>query len=212
MMKIFSEVLTAKQRRILRRFGPLLSKGGFYLAGGTALAMQLGHRKSVDLGWFTNAKISDPLRLANELKREDNQVAIDTIDQGTLHCTIADVRLSFLEYPHPLLKRLIAAREYACRLAAPADIAAMKLAAVSQRGAKKDFIDVYALLESGYPLEELLAFYAKKYSVSDRGHVLYSLAYFEDADQDQMPSMLWKVDWLAIKRKIAEAIRQTASL
>ena len=110
------------------------------------------------------------------------------------------------------MKRLIRVPEYTCRLASPVDIAAMKLAAVSQRGAKKDFIDVYALIESGHPLAELLALYSKKYSVADWGHVLYSLAYFEDADQERMPAMVWKVEWRTIKRRIQETVREAASM
>jgi hypothetical protein len=211
-MKIFPEVLGTKQRQALRRLGPILSERGFYLAGGTALAMQLGHRRSVDFHWLTSSGISDPLRLAGDLKNAGIPITVEEVDGGTIQGVIEGGRLSLLEYRYPLLKRLSRVPAYTCRLASPADIAAMKLAAVSNRGAKKDFIDIYALIESGHPLAELLAFYSKKYSVTDWGHVLYSLAYFEDADQEGMPSMLWKVDWRTIKRRIQETVRQTASV
>jgi hypothetical protein len=210
-MKLFTEALGKKQQALLRRVGPFLTGRGFYLGGGTAVALQLGHRRSVDFDWFTPARIPDPLLLGGDLRKEGNHFVMGQVDRGTLHCTISGVRLSLFEYRYPLLKPLVRAAAFACQLASPVDLAAMKLASVAQRGAKKDFVDIYALIERGQPLGELMASYARKYAAVDQGHLLYSLSYFEDADRERMPTMLWRVDWRAIKKRIQGCVRAAAS-
>ena len=80
-------------------------------------------------------------------------------------------------------------------------MAAIKIAAVTQRGAKKDFVDVYALASARVPLS-LIDHYRRKYSMKDRWHVLRSLVYFADADRQRMPLMLWDVGWRTIKTTI----------
>jgi hypothetical protein len=147
-VKLHREVLGRSQRSLLPRLAPLARRLGFYLAGGTALALQIGHRRSQDFDWFRGDPIDDPLRLA-----------------------------------------------------ALEDIAAMKLAAVAQRGSKKDFVDVFALGRH-FGLGEMLAFYRKKYRVEDVGHVLVALAYFDDADRERTPLLLQRQSWPAIKTTI----------
>jgi hypothetical protein len=114
------------------------------------------------------------------------------------------VRISLLEYRYPLLKRLVAVATFGCRLASLADLAAMKLVALAQRGSRKDFTDFYALGVRHTTLRQMLRWYREKYGAEDVAHVLYSLSYFEDADRERMPRMLWAVDW----RKIKETLRQ----
>src|SRR5207237_7264645 len=110
---------------------------------------------------------------------------------GTLYGTVAGVRISLLEYRYPLLRPATWWRPGRCRIASPADLAAMKLAAVAQRGAKKDFVDLYALGRSGGSLRQFLRWYRRKYAVGDVAHLLYSLAYFDEADRERMPRLLW---------------------
>ena len=90
--------------------------------------------------------------------------------------------------------------DYGCRLASLDDLACMKLSAVAQRGAKKDFVDLYALGLYHRPLPDLLALYRQKYATNDIAHLLYALAYFDDADPERMPHLLWNFDWRTIKR------------
>jgi hypothetical protein len=109
-----------------------------------------------------------------------------------------------------LLEPTLSWPEFASTLASLADLACMKLSAVSQRGARKDFVDIYALGEHYRPLEELLELYQRKFTVEDIAHVLYGLAYFDDAEKERMPRMLWNVDWRTIKRTIQQWVREAA--
>ena len=107
--------------------------------------------------------------------------------------------MSFLEYGYPLLRPL---REVeGLRLAALEDIAAMKLAAVAQRGSRKDFLDVFALGRR-LRLGDMLASYRKKYGVEDVGHVMVALAYFDDADRERTPMLLQRLSWPDVKSTI----------
>jgi predicted nucleotidyltransferase component of viral defense system len=97
-----------------------------------------------------------------------------------------------------------------CSLASLDDIAAMKLAAVAQRGSRKDIIDVYALALRHKPIDQLLSLYQKRYKIQDVTHVLYALNYFDDADKERTPTMLWDVNWRAVKAAMKEWIQETA--
>jgi len=182
-MTFHSEILQGAQEQVLRRLAPLVSSRHLYLGGGTALAIHLGHRLSIDLDWFTAGNIDDPLRLAQELRDEDIPFVTGAIERGTLHGSIESVRTSFMEYRYPLLEPTIIWPEYACPLASMADLACMKLSAVAQRGSRKDFIDIYVLGNNGLSLKGMLSLYQKKYSVKDISHVLYGLSYFDDAER-----------------------------
>jgi hypothetical protein len=196
------EVLSRRQDQVLTRLGPPLTARGFYLGGGTAVALHLGHRRSVDLDWFTAERLGDPLRLAQGLRDAGLAFVTGQTAPGTLYGTIAGMRISLLEYRYPLLKPAARWRPGKCRIASRADLAAMKLAAVAQRGAKKDFIDLYALGRSGASLRQSLRWYQRKYAVGDVAHVLYSLAYFDEADRERMPRMIWGADWRTVKATI----------
>ena len=87
------------------------------------------------------------------------------------------------------------------------DLAAMKLSAIAQRGSRKDFVDIYALAEKHAPLRQLLDCYARKFSIRDTGHVLYALSYFDDAEREPMPKMLWRLSWQEIKRRIGSELK-----
>jgi hypothetical protein len=201
------EVLAVRQRRVLAQVGPLLARRGFYLGGGTAVALHLGHRRSVDLDWFTTAALPDPLGLALYLREQGIAFVTGQVAPGTLHGSVRGVRRSFLEYRYPLLAALRRWRG-GSRIAARADLAAMKLAAVAQRGAKKDFVDVFALGSRSGSLRRMLRCYREKYAVEDLAHVLYSLAYFDDADRERMPRLLWDVNWRFVKETIRRWLRK----
>jgi hypothetical protein len=198
-VRLHREALGRSQRSLLPRLAPLARQHGFHLAGGTALALQLGHRRSVDFDWFREDPIDDPLRLAADLRAAGLTFETERVERGTLHGRASGVRVSFLEYRYPLLRPL---REVeSLRLAALEDIAAMKLAAVAQRGSKKDFVDVVSLGRR-FGLVEMLAFYREKYGVEDVGHVLVALAYFDDADRERMPMLLQRQSWPGVKATI----------
>jgi hypothetical protein len=209
-MSWHEETITAEQRDVIESLGPWGVERGMYLAGGTAVALQLGHRNSVDLDWFISNSLPDPMRLAGEIRGIRPSLEVVSVDRGTLHCTMDGVRVSIFEYPYPLLAPLVTGENLNCQLASLLDLAAMKLVAISQRGAKKDFIDIYALSRSQLSLDEMLAGFRQKYSVGDVSRVLYSLTYFSDAEEEPSPLMLWNDDWSQIKTSIEKWVADYA--
>jgi hypothetical protein len=202
LVRFYPEVMPEAQQGALRAAGPFTTELGFYLAGGTALAIQVGHRRSVDLDWFTPNRIMDPLRLASDLRYPIPGFEVTGTEAGTLHGVADGVKFSFLEYPYPAVAESVAWQEYSCRLASLEDIACMKLSAIGGRGAKKDFIDIYALGRTRFSLADMLSLYQRKFSIADVGHVVMSLAYFDDAEAEETPEMLWEVGWSEIREEI----------
>ena len=145
-MSWHTEVLTNRQTSVLKKLGPIVKELGFYLAGGTAAALHLGHRRSVDLDWFTLKKMEDPLKLAKDLKAGGIELEITGFSSGTLHCMARGVRISLFEYSYPLVSPVVAWDVFGCWIASVEDIACMKLVAIAQRGSKRDFIDIYAII------------------------------------------------------------------
>lgn len=199
------EVLAEAQRRVLRAVGPRLSAAGFYLVGGTAVAIHLGHRRSVDLDWFRPDPIEDPLALAGELSIAGPSWQVEGLAPGTLHARVHDVAVSLLRYTYPLLAPLLAWPEYGCGMASLEDLGCMKLAAIAQRGAKKDFFDLHALLRAGHTLPQLLQAFARKYASADPAPVLVGLCYFDDADLDPDPVRLTSPAWEIVRKEIRQA-------
>jgi hypothetical protein len=209
-MSFHSEILTDRQLEALRLLGPKATERDFYLAGGTAIALHLGHRRSVDFDWFLSERMEDPLRLSIEIQDAGIPFETGQIDRGTLYGSVHGVRVSFLEFRYPMLQPLVPWPEYGCSLAGYRDLACMKLSAIAQRGSRKDFVDLYALGQAGHSLQEMLAWYREKFSVQDIAHLLYALAYFDDAEAEQMPDMIWKADWKEIKGTISIWVRNAS--
>ncbi len=203
-------VLGGAQTRALSTLGPPLSRRGFYLGGGTAVALRLGHRRSHDLDWFTTKRVGDLMALLAGLRDEGIRLRATFLDVGTVHGEMYRARVSLLEYRYPLLREPDQLTGFRCRVAAIEDLACMKLSAVAQRGSKKDFIDLYAIAQEGIPLSQMLDLYRTKYSIADISHVLYSLTYFDDAEDDRMPVMLWDVTWSQVKRAIIGWVTELA--
>jgi hypothetical protein len=177
------------------------------MAGGTALALQLGHRRSVDFDWFRPEGIEDPLALASELGVQVRSTSVDT-----LHGVDRDVHLSFFSYRYPLIGPLLRAPELSCNLASIEDIAAMKLAAITQRAVRKDFFDLVAIGRRKLDLADMLAAYCRKFSVKDIGHVLVALTWFDDAERDLDPILLEdESTWQDVQATLRAWVREHAS-
>lgn len=153
--------------------------------------------------------MTDPLRLAQQLRDESVPLVVERVERGTLHATVSGVRMSLLEYRYPLLRRLVLWPATRVRLASLEDIACMKLAAVAQRGARKDFVDIYALGRR-IPLRQMLTLYRRKYRIQDHGHVLFALTYFDDAEREPMPRVLKSPPWPEIKNAIRGWVAELA--
>ena len=180
----------------------------FYLAGGTALALQIGHRISTDLDWFS------PTNILQTTQREYIQRALksseefETISEGDglLFTRLFDTDTSFIFQHHPLLEPVV---EYErVKLATPCDIGLMKLAAIASRGTRRDFVDIYCIRDI-VSLEDLFDLAPEKYA--DRPQflsvVVRALAYFEDAEQQPMPKVLVPVRWKDVRAYCEEASR-----
>ncbi len=169
---------------------------GAYLAGGTGLALQFGHRQSLDLDFFVRDSFDED-RLLQRIQGIPG-VSVATRAPQTLHLTIQSVKVSFLGYAYPLL--FPCAPFLGVPVADPRDIACMKITAIASRGTKRDFVDLYAAGQR-HGLAELLALFERKYAQTAYNsiHILKSLTYFTDAEKDPMPHMLIPLDWPAVK-------------
>jgi hypothetical protein len=206
-MTQYSKVLTPVRSEVLKKLGPAVTPREFYLAGGTAIALQLGHRQSIDLDWFTEGRFKEPMHLARHLEEQGITMQVHNVESGTLQGTVSRVQVSFFGFPYPLLQPTIAVNRFKCRSASVADLAAMKLSAIAQRGAKKDFVDIYALGKRTASLPQMLDWYQKKFNITNTAHLLFSLNYFDDADRERMPRMAWNVGWRTIKQTISTWVK-----
>jgi hypothetical protein len=157
MAELYEQVLRSKDRQLIRSLPEILSPG-FYMAGGTALALQIGHRQSEDFDFFSDREYSN-----ETLKIQLNRIGAFHLFQdspGTLEGRIDETRVTFLYYPYPRLEKGVTFESIG--LASLLDIALMKLSAVSSRGSRKDFIDLY-FLRNTYPVEDVSASFDRKY-------------------------------------------------
>ena len=171
------------------------------LVGGTSLALQYGHRSSIDLDFFGNVSADTP-----ELEKMLCKLGeVKTLGQNKNVKTfmLDGVKLDIVNYDYPWIDAPVVEDEIV--LASTKDIAALKINAIEGRGTKKDFIDVYALLQH-YTLKEILTFYKQKYSTHSLFRALLSLSYFDDADPQMMPTMYIPETWDVMKRYIIEEV------
>lgn len=173
----------------------------FSLVGGTALALQYGHRKSEDLDLFSTEPfdIEEFIQTAKNILPEFHLYQETTIG---LRATFDKIKVYFLKYPYPILLSNIIE---GVRIYSPEDIAAMKIKSIGNRGAKKDFFDLNELLQH-FTLTEILEFFKTKYNMTDIGHYFIFLTYFEDAALDHDPVILNKVTWKEVKNNIHEKV------
>jgi hypothetical protein len=174
---------------------------GLRLVGGTSLALQIGHRKSVDLDLFGALK-SDEHAIRKNLKELGSVQLLNKTENIHIYL-INNIKVDIVNYHYDWLEKPLISDNLI--LAGNKDIAAMKLSAISGRGTKKDFIDIYFLLKE-FSLREMLNFYNKKYSDGSEFIVLKSLSYFDDADADESPLMLLPISWEMVKKKISKTL------
>ncbi len=177
------------------------------MAGGTALALQIGHRPSVDFDWFAR-KVGDPEILLNKLKQAQLNFIVLSVDLETIYLDINSVQVSFIGYDYPVLQSPFLWRDYDIYLAAIDDIACMKLSAIAGRGSRKDFIDLYVIIKKFRSLRDYIDLFQKKYSQRDIGHIVRSLVYFEDADGEPDVKMNMSTNWSEIKRELENSVKK----
>ena len=175
------------------------------LAGGTALALQIGHRYSEDLDFFRTGSFDSNNLLGRLARVGDIQVQSRTGD--TLHVLLDQLRISFFTAEAPFLFPAIEYR--GLMLADPRDIAAMKVIAIGGRGSRKDFVDLYCLLTGGMSLQEILSLIEKRFDRIDYNayHLQKSLVWFEDAETEPMPDMIRDIEWRSVRQEIQDAVQ-----
>lgn len=175
------------------------------LGGDTALALQMGHRYSEDLDFFLHEAFNVET-LIDRLARI-GQVQVQSRTEDTLHVLLDSLRVSFLKAQAPLLFPGIAYR--GLMLADPRDIAVMKVIAIGGRGSRKDFIDLYVILQGGGSIDSIFALIRQRFTNVDYNeyHLQKSLVWFEEAEIEPMPAMIRALEWTLVKTKIVDAIR-----
>ena len=206
--KMFTRALSKDAQTALALLGKSGILNDAYLAGGTACALQLGHRLSFDLDFFT-PKEFEVSRMIETLKKTVD-LQIERSAQGTILGKIKDTRFSLFFYqPKPIfpLKIFLGVNILDLR-----DIAAMKVVAVSDRGARRDFIDLYFICKRKIALGDIFKFYDKKYGklAANLIHIQKSLLYFTDAEGDEMPKMLKPCKWGEVKSFFEQEIKKLA--
>jgi len=174
---------------------PLLAKTR--LVGGTALALQIGHRKSIDLDFF--GELDFEIQELIDSIKEFADLTILSESKNIHIYSINGIKVDFVNYKYPWIDDAIC--EDGILLAGIKDIAAMKISAIIGRGTKKDFIDIAFLLQK-FSLKDILGFYSSKYNDGSIFAAMKSLTYFDDAEGDIMPDMLIKKSWKQAKKEI----------
>lgn len=209
MVTFFTESVTPSCLAALEVLRSLPLMREFYLAGGTALALQLGHRISTDLDWFstTHLLLAPEREAISQAINAHRALTVVSEQDGMLFTRLEGTDISLLHQRHPLLEPTVDFD--GLQLASPVDIGVMKLAAVNSRGSRRDFIDLYCLRKM-VALDRLLELAAVKYA--DRPSFLpiaaRALAYFEDAEQQPMPRMLVNASWVDVKTYCEAAARR----
>ena len=205
MRLVYQRVLDRKRVALLPTLR-LLTQRGFYLAGGTGLALQLAHRRSMDFDFYRREDF-DPQRLHQALAARVREARLVRTGDGTLIVRLNGVECSGFRYAYPLLKPLVT-NDYLA-VASLEDIAAMKLAAIIQRGARRDYVDLVVLLDR-FGLKKLLGLARKKYKGFNEYLALQALTYFEDADRDPDLArlrLMTPLNWEDVKRGIERHVR-----
>lgn len=189
---------------LLKELSSRPEMSGLRLVGGTALALQYGHRQSIDLDFFGTLAVEQDEII--EMLSSVGSFSIHNRSKRILQLILRDIKVDIIDYSQykwiddPVI-------EDGIPLASPKDIAAMKINAIEGRGTRKDFVDVYFLMQH-YSLSELLDFYAQKYPNHSFFRALLSLNYFEDAEQQAMPKMQIPVSWEEIKSTIIAEVKK----
>ncbi|PIQ68910.1 MAG: hypothetical protein COV91_01720 [Candidatus Taylorbacteria bacterium CG11_big_fil_rev_8_21_14_0_20_46_11] len=186
-----------------------LAGDNWYLAGGTALALQVGHRQSVDLDFFTQEKTFAPAEVTRHFPDTVWQGTI--VKEGTIYGTLCKAKVSFIAYPFfvPVVPPL---KYGSVAVLDKDDIAVMKIVAISQRGKKRDFVDLFWYAKNVTPLESVIQKLPRQYPdiAHSFHHIIKALTYFEDAESDPMPALFFDATWEDIKTYFRKEVASIA--
>lgn len=194
-----TQTVSAELLELLKKISTSELFKDYFLVGGTSLALQIGHRNSIDLDFFAKKDI-DELVFMEELEKFGKVIKV-TGTKNVLICKVNGIKIDFVNHIYQFIDEPLIVE--GIKLASKKDISAMKLNAIEGRGTKKDFIDLYFLLNY-FSLSEIITFYREKYVNHTDFMMLKSLTYFDDADNYPEPEMFQNFDWEMAKQKITQ--------
>ena len=197
------KTVNAKTLEFLRKIQAIEEFNPLRLVGGTSLALQIGHRISVDLDFFGEHNLPE-FKISSLLSNIGNTKLIHKTNSILIY-SIEGVKVDIVNYPYKWLEDAVSVE--GIKLAGLKDIAAMKLSAVTGRGSIKDFIDIWFLLQY-FPLSEQLELFKEKYPQATLLMVLKSLSYFEDAEKEKPPKMIKQMKWENLKDTLRKEINK----
>ena len=185
------EALDKKRREI---FSCLNNFPGFYLAGGTALALQIGHRLSLDFDFFSQKEISKNLLTKIKKVFTDKNVVVSVNNSDELTVFVNDIKITFLKYPFPVLKKL--ASYQGVYLLDIKEITATKAYTIGRRGSYKDYIDLYFVFKKSHAcLRDIIDLANKKYKDEFNSRLfLEQLIYLQDIEDEEIIFLKEKAD------------------
>ena len=209
---MFEKAISKDAKNTLALLGEKGVLGDSYLAGGTALALQIGHRISYDLDFFTPEEFDGKV-LIQRLRKNLIDFQLEKAEWQTIIGYIKNTRFSLFLYNYPLLFQTH--KFLKINIADIRDIAVMKIDAVSSRGTKRDFIDLYFILKKQkiLTLKQVLILYNKKFKALEQNkvHLLKSLVYFNDAEKNPIPKMFKETDWQEVKDFFEEEVKKISA-
>jgi len=210
---MYAETISNTLWQLLRRLDGFLDLKSSYLGGGTALALQLGHRRSQDLDFFFPAVFDAPA-LASELGKRDMATTVLTQTSRHTELLVQSLKVDLISEPLSLMRPTLSIHPEIKNLsmADAVDIGRMKLLTIGSRGARKDFVDLFCLTRDMISLKSLIAL-----TIEENRGVRYSkllflkgLVDFEAADQEPDPVMLWDMNWENVKKHLIMEVKQIA--
>lgn len=200
---LHTETITEKNKNLLQKLMAIEELKKTRLVGGTALALQLGHRISDDLDFFGSFDSACDLSECFSVIQDVEKTGANRTMQ---FFNLNGIKVDFINLEYPWIKDVV--NIDGVRLASIEDIAALKVNAIIGRGTRKDFVDLFFLLKR-FSLKEILSFYEEKYEKKANIQMaLRSMVFFDDAESDPMPVMLKPFDWSEAKERIQDAVRQ----
>lgn len=202
---MYWNIIDEKRCKLLKRITENVSIPEYYMIGGTALSLQLGLRESYDFDFcvpiqFNNELLLEELERIGEVKVKQNQ-------KGTCDVVLDGVQVSFFYYPNKVINEFITTDEMPnLKMASILDIAVMKIVAIGGRGAKKDFFDLYNIMNKcNINLKELANGLLQKCgSKTNYANIIMGLSYFEDAEHEILPKTFVEYNWEEIKKYFIE--------
>jgi len=203
-MMFYSESVIPELLTILKIIMARTEFDNFLLGGGTSLALRFGHRKSIDINLFTRDSFNS-VQSIDFLHSLFTDLEVVNRTDGSVCAVVRKCKMDILHHSYPLLCKPVVLE--GIRFLSLPDLAAMKINAVTNRGSKKDFVDILLLHDNGIPLGKALDYFCQKYGNSGRFLAIRSLSWFEDAESEPDPVFLNEWLWSDVRSRIERLIR-----